>query len=141
MKNTIHNEHTGKVIDTMIRMTKVLSRYSKSITDFINLDLAEKSELSGRQIERMRKYEGYPEDKSAIKLINGVELLSFIDPTDYLRRTLINDKMIALFLKYQPRLKLCMLLPDPHQMQWIYYNRLQNSLSLINLCKIIVKSK
>ena len=98
MKKVKYGEYTGNLIDTFIRIERVLRRYEPSITDFVNLDMANDADLSGRQIERMRRYDGYPEDKSIIKLINALPMLSFLNYTDFVRRLLLNDQTIAEFL-------------------------------------------
>jgi hypothetical protein len=83
-----YGEKTGKLIDTWIRLRRIIDNYQKSVTDYINIELAAKADLSGRQIERMRRYDGFPEDKSMVKLINAIPDLKSLDCSDFVERLL-----------------------------------------------------
>jgi hypothetical protein len=84
-----YSEKTGKLIDTWIRLRRTIDNYQRSVTDYINLELAVKANLSGRQIERMRRYDGFPEDKAIIKLIEAIPDLKSLDCSDFLERLLL----------------------------------------------------
>ena len=88
-------ERTGKLIDAWIRLHRMIKKYPKSITDYINVELAEKSELSGRQIERMRRYDGFPEDKSMYKLINAIPDLDSLNYSDFTERLLLPFSVVV----------------------------------------------
>ena len=92
----IYSQKTGKLIDTWIRLRRKIDNYQRSVTDYINLELAEKAELSGRQIERMRRYDGFPEDKSMVKLIEAIPDLKSLDGTDFLERLLLPFSVVEL---------------------------------------------
>jgi hypothetical protein len=84
-----YKEKTGKLIDTWIRLRRKIDGYTKSVTEYINVELAEKAGLSGRQIERMRRYDGYPEDKSIIKLVSAIPDLKSLDCMNFVERLLL----------------------------------------------------
>jgi hypothetical protein len=84
-----YSEKTGKLIDAWIRLRYKIDKYQRSITDYINIELAEKADLSGRQIERMRRYDGFPEDKSMVKLIKAIPELKSLDCNNFVERLLL----------------------------------------------------
>jgi hypothetical protein len=84
-----YKEKTGKLIDTWIKLRRKIDNYQRSVTDYINIELSEEADLSGRQIERMRRYDGFPEDKSIIKLINAIPDLKSLDCSDFVERLLL----------------------------------------------------
>jgi hypothetical protein len=85
----LYREKTGKLIDAWIRLRRKIDNYQKSVTDYINLELADKADLSGRQIERMRRYDGFPEDKSMVKLVNAIPDLESLNCSDFVERLLL----------------------------------------------------
>jgi hypothetical protein len=91
-----YSEKTGKLIDAWIRLRRIIDKYQKSVTDYINIELAEKADLSGRQIERMRRYDGFPEDKSMTKLINAIPDLKSLDCSDFAGRLLLQFEVVEL---------------------------------------------
>jgi hypothetical protein len=91
-----YSEKTGKLIDTWIRLRRTIDNYQRSVTDYINLELSDRADLSGRQIERMRKYDGFPEDKSMVKLTNAIPDLQSLDCSDFVERLLLPFPVIEL---------------------------------------------
>jgi hypothetical protein len=98
-----YTEKTGKFIDTWIRLRRRIDKYQKSVTDYVNYELAEKSDLSGRQIERMRRCDGFPEDKSMNKLINAIPDLASLNCIDFTDRLLLPFDIV---LQAQDRIKI-----------------------------------
>jgi hypothetical protein len=90
-----YSEKTGKLIDAWIRLRRKIDNYQKSVTDYINTELAAEADLSGRQIERMRRYDGFPEDKSMVKLINAIPDLKSLDCSDFVERLLLPFPVVA----------------------------------------------
>jgi hypothetical protein len=90
-----YSEKTGKLIDAWIRLRRKIDNYQKSVTDYINTELAVEADLSGRQIERMRRYDGFPEDKSMVKLINAIPDLKSLDCSDFVERLLLPFSVVA----------------------------------------------
>ena len=84
-----YSEKTGKLIDTWIRLRRKIDNYQKSVTEYINEELSAGADLSGRQIERMRRYDGFPEDKSMVKLIKVIPDLKSLDCSDFVERLLL----------------------------------------------------
>jgi hypothetical protein len=79
----------GKYIDTWIRLTQPGSKLK--LTDYIKDYVAEKSDLSDRQIQRMRDLrEGeLPEAKSMLKLVEAFTDLQALSPVDICDRLLL----------------------------------------------------
>jgi hypothetical protein len=95
-------EKTGKLIDAWIRLQRMINKYPKSITEYINIELAEECDLSGRQIERMRRYDGFPEDKAILKLINAIPDLESLNCSNFTERLLLPFPVVA---REQDRIK------------------------------------
>lgn len=91
-----YSEKTGKLIDTWIRLRRTIDNCQRSVTDYINLELADRADLSGRQIERMRRYDGFPEDKSMVKLTNAIPDLQSLDCSDFVERLLLPFPVVEL---------------------------------------------
>jgi hypothetical protein len=89
-----YTEKTGKFIDTWIRLKRRIDKYQKSVTDYVNHELANKSDLSGRQIERMRRCDGFPEDKSMNKLINAIPELASLNCSNFVERLLLPFEIV-----------------------------------------------
>jgi hypothetical protein len=104
-KNTMYAETIGKIINTHLNVQKEHIGYPKSVTDYINLDLAETSDLSGRQIERMKRYDGFPEDKSMNMIIEAIPSLDKFDPRSFTYSMLHNDNEIKRNLTTVPSIE------------------------------------
>ncbi|OIP79043.1 MAG: hypothetical protein AUK48_00395 [Oscillatoriales cyanobacterium CG2_30_44_21] len=79
----------GKYIDTWIRLKQPASAFK--LTEFIKEVIAKSSDLSDRQIQRMRDLrEGeLPESKSLMKLVEAFEDLQMLNPNDICDRLLL----------------------------------------------------
>lgn len=95
-------EKTGKLIDAWIRLQYMLDSPEEPITDYINNSLSKRSGLSGRQIERMRRCDGFPEDKSMTKLIKAIPDLESLNHSNFVERLLLPFSVVE---KAQQRIK------------------------------------
>ena len=79
----------GKYIDTWIRLKQPASTFK--LTEFIKEVIAKNSDLSDRQIQRMRDLRDgeLPESKSLIKLVEAFEDLQMLNPNDICDRLLL----------------------------------------------------
>ncbi len=79
----------GKYIDTWIRLKQPASGFK--LTEYIKEVIAKKSDLSDRQIQRMRDLRDgeLPESKSLIKLVEAFEDLQMLNPNDICDRLLL----------------------------------------------------
>jgi hypothetical protein len=79
----------GKYIDTWIRLKQPASAFK--LTEFIKEVIAKKSDLSDRQIQRMRDLRDgeLPESKSLSKLVEAFDDLQMLNPNDICDRLLL----------------------------------------------------
>jgi hypothetical protein len=76
----------GSLIDLIVRTAQTSA--DKKVTEFIE-QLADGSRLSARQVNRMRDYRGFPEDKSIEKLIEVLPDIELINPETIPNRLLL----------------------------------------------------
>lgn len=82
--------NAGKLIDLFLR-----ERAAKKDLTNVTKEIGEQVGLSGRQISRMRDYDGYPEDKAIAKLITAIPELDVLDPASYFSRLLSSNRSMA----------------------------------------------
>jgi hypothetical protein len=76
----------GSLIDLIVRVAQISA--DKKVTEFVE-QLADGSRLSARQVNRMRDYRGYPEDKSIEKLIEVLPDVELLNPETVPNRLLL----------------------------------------------------
>jgi hypothetical protein len=76
----------GSLIDLIVRTAQTSA--DKKVTEFIE-QLADGSRLSARQVNRMRDYRGFPEDKSIEKLIEVLPDIDLLNPETIPNRLLL----------------------------------------------------
>lgn len=76
----------GSLIDLIVHSAR--NSADKKVTEFIE-QITINSRLSSRQVNRMRDYSGYPEDKSIIKLMEVLPDIDLLDPTTIPSRILL----------------------------------------------------
>jgi hypothetical protein len=76
----------GSLIDLIVRIAQASA--DQKVTEFIE-QLADNSRLSARQVNRMRDYSGFPEDKSIEKLIEVLPDIDLLDPATIPSRLLL----------------------------------------------------
>jgi hypothetical protein len=76
----------GSLIDLIVRIAQTSA--DKKVTEFVE-QLADGSRLSARQVNRMRDYRGFPEDKSIEKLIEVLPDIDLLDPETIPSRLLL----------------------------------------------------
>jgi hypothetical protein len=82
--------NAGKLIDLFLR-----ERAAKKDLTNVTKEIGEEVGLSGRQISRMRDYDGYPEDKAIAKLITAMPELDVLDPVSFFSRLLSSNRSMA----------------------------------------------
>jgi hypothetical protein len=82
--------NAGKLIELLLR-----ERAGKKDLTNVTKEIGEQVGLSGRQISRMRDYDGYPEDKAITKLISAMPELDVLDPTSFFSRLLSSNRSLS----------------------------------------------